>query len=63
MSEVVVPGLDDEQVRAMAELNHVPRERWVPVSRVFVECEMCHQSWPCATRRVLDRFEFERQAS
>ncbi len=63
MSEAVVPGLDDPQVRVMAEGNHVPGERWVPIGRVFVECEQCRQSWPCATRRALDRFEFEQQAT
>lgn len=41
--------LSDILVRMMANQNHVPLEEWEG-RNVRVSCEMCEQSWPCATR-------------
>lgn len=55
MNGTAVPNLDDPWVRAMAERNHEPKERWLPINRVDVVCETDGQAWPCATRRALNR--------
>jgi len=50
------PELDltDRMVRAMADRNHTPRERWtVGGTLIFVGCDECGKPWPCPTREAL----------
>lgn len=48
--------LYDPLVRAMADLNHVPKERWTMQGHLRgVHCEECLNPWPCPTREALNR--------
>ncbi len=56
-------GLDDAQIRQMAERNHQPEETWLSgyagTAQARVLCGMCEQEWPCATVKELRRTEVE----
>lgn len=47
--------LTDVHVRAMAEVNHLPREYWHAMTGdlVSVACRECGREWPCDTRKQL----------
>lgn len=46
--------LTDPMVRAMADRDHEPEERWTLAGRLLrLSCRTCAQPWPCATRVAL----------
>lgn len=48
--------LHDPLVRAMADRNHQPKERWNMQGHLRdVTCEECLNLWPCHTREALRR--------
>lgn len=54
MDDDKIPDLSDPMVRAMADRNHTPEERWtVGGGLMAVTCETCGNSWPCPTRSAL----------
>lgn len=46
--------LGDKAIREMVDRNHHPRElRFIDGSLQAIQCEACHQDWPCPTIREL----------
>lgn len=53
-------GLDmsDPDIREMARHHHTPVEHWSNTGTLMgVNCDMCSNSWPCATVTALRRFQ------